>query len=842
MKIFSRHFNMLSHKHYNIAAIVSFALLALYIFSVPLFSSATFFPPVDNPPFFSKGYQLMLFHSFYGLWDFSGLGMGRGGWPFVPSMVGAIIFPPLFFHLHRYIWDTLLLMLATAFFLKGRGFSGISQWLPAIGMAFSGYTFTLISAGHSGYFDMVPFAVLVFGCIDRGFRRRRMIWFGWAGVCAAFGLGTQPDVLALFCLMAFFYSVLLFFENLPEKPSKPEIMRYICFVVTSAFVSSLVLLTVAASALAYTSESLEMRQTVRGDSPEQRWEYATNWSMPPEELLELAAPFIYGIETGDRKGPYWGRLGRSVNWNETRQGLMNLRQHTLYMGLIPLILGFYAFVWSLRRIKSTSEKAEGANAAGDERFARREVWFWSGAFVLTVILAMGRYTPVYRLFYMLPYFSKIRAPVKFIHLSELALAVLFAYGLAALIEHVSARTVIAGKKSAKGIHTILHKRRFIGFSIGCAVLGLLFGLLALSLPGLGALLSYWADLGFSGYSEVLASQMKTGFLRAMAISFVATLVFVLPLITSKYAVHFIGAVLWVVVCVDMATVGKPYVRTGDVRPWYNENPVAERILADPDPVRTAFYLGPPSWRNWVFGSLAHYGVDVTQPMQLDYAPPEIDQRFFGALQNSPLRLWEITNTRYIIGAREQFAQLLAHPMFKEIMSFDLQNGRYVPVSRNGPYVLLRFDGALPRAMLYYHWEQAEPEDVLRKMATPQWDPRESVFVSRHIADHAIGAPVGVGKAEITRYGRTRVDVSVEADARAVLLLRDKYDPDWRVTVNGGSADVLRCNYIMRGVMVPEGKSTVVFTYRPNLPWFLLSLAGFLAMCFWCVFCFFKKRQ
>jgi hypothetical protein len=47
----------------------------------------------------------------------------------------------------------------------------------------------------------------------------------------------------------------------------------------------------------------------------------------------------------------------------------------------------------------------------------------------------------------------------------------------------------------------------------------------------------------------------------------------------------------------------------------------------------------------------------------------------------------------------------------------------------------------------------------------------------------------------------------------VLLLNDRFDPAWRVAVDGQPASLLRCNYIMRGVQLAPGAHTVEFTFQ-----------------------------
>jgi uncharacterized membrane protein YfhO len=47
-----------------------------------------------------------------------------------------------------------------------------------------------------------------------------------------------------------------------------------------------------------------------------------------------------------------------------------------------------------------------------------------------------------------------------------------------------------------------------------------------------------------------------------------------------------------------------------------------------------------------------------------------------------------------------------------------------------------------------------------------------------------------------------------------LVLTDNYFPGWNVTVDGRGAEVHRVNYLLRGVRLPPGRHSVVFTYEP----------------------------
>jgi len=54
-------------------------------------------------------------------------------------------------------------------------------------------------------------------------------------------------------------------------------------------------------------------------------------------------------------------------------------------------------------------------------------------------------------------------------------------------------------------------------------------------------------------------------------------------------------------------------------------------------------------------------------------------------------------------------------------------------------------------------------------------------------------------------------------------LNDRYDPDWTASVDGQPAELLRCNYIMRGVHLEPGEHTVEFALRPSLTGLYISL-------------------
>ena len=163
------------------------------------------------------------------------------------------------------------------------------------------------------------------------------------------------------------------------------------------------------------------------DNAQEAWIFATNWSLPFEATLEFLAPSVRGYESYNPAGPYWGTLGQTHGWAPGRQGFVNFRQHSLYLGVLQLLLALFAIGSALCR---PAADPAAAPYSGRQRSA---VAFWSAVGLVSLLLAFGRHTPLYRLVYALPVLSYLRAPVKFLHLTELSLAILAALGFAALL-------------------------------------------------------------------------------------------------------------------------------------------------------------------------------------------------------------------------------------------------------------------------------------------------------------------------------------------------------------------------------------------------------------------------
>jgi hypothetical protein len=211
-----------------------------------------------------------------------------------------------------------------------------------------------------------------------------------------------------------------------------------------------------------------------------------------------------------------------------------------------------------------------------------------------------------------------------------------------------------------------------------------------------------------------------------------------------------------------------------------------------------------------------------------------------------MRRWQLTNTRYLLGAAG-FLDVLNTQIdpeqhrFRIVQRFsvepkpgvdiqelqeEFQRGEWhgekltAVANDNGDYALFEFTGALPRVKLYSNWQVNTNDDAtLKILADKNFDPQQTVLVSTPEKDLSpVSTNQNSGTVDFKSYAPKDIVFDANCDTASVLLLNDRFDPDWHVTVDGKPAELLRCNFIMRGVYLTPGAHTVEFRFSvPNRP-------------------------
>jgi uncharacterized SAM-binding protein YcdF (DUF218 family) len=399
---------------------------------------------------------------------------------FAPAEAINWIGSPYLWTEFQYAFAAFMAALGMVYFFRGRGLPRVAAYGAGLLLAFSGYWFTLFSAGHLGWFQWMTYGVFVFGLIDRALEKGKLRHWLLLGACLAWGSMHQPDLWLLFSVFSAVYFV---FRLSVVLCGSPRDMRR-ATVVKWAKGSALALVALLAiggasfrsafvNDLAGRDKQIEEGQTLGAnaakDDAEKRWIFVTNWSMPPEATKEFWHAGIEGdtscpmtLAIGQKRGngirQYTGRLGRPFGATSG-----NYRQHSLYVGWLTCLLALIGICTLFVKCRPIDDSQSNPNTQTLKHSNTQTLIFFAISAVVFWLFSMGRYVTVYRLVYALPFGDYLRAPVKWHHLTEFCICVLAGYGLSSLY--------MLSRKCATCFAPVVAMRIAVAVVAVCALIG-----------------------------------------------------------------------------------------------------------------------------------------------------------------------------------------------------------------------------------------------------------------------------------------------------------------------------------------------------------------------------------
>lgn len=126
--------------------------------------------------------------------------------------------------------------------------------------------------------------------------------------------------------------------------------------------------------------------------------------------------------------------------------------------------------------------------------------------------------------------------------------------------------------------------------------------------------------------------------------------------------------------------------------------------------------------------------------------------------------------------------------------------------------------ALPQAWLVPKAEAVSADEALRRIrgeSEHPFDPREVALfepddkVKVALPQDKFDVPA---EARVIEYEPNRLTIETNADKRAALIVSETNYPGWEATIDGQPATIFNADYLLRGVIVPEGKHRVQMRY------------------------------
>lgn len=494
----------------------------------------------------------------------------------------------------------------------------------------------------------------------------------------------------------------------------------------------------------------------------------------PVQAIGLATPFVFGAQNSNFFSiPYFGLDYRPP--------------HFLYVGLLPMITAFGAFLLVRRNLFT---------------------YFWMAIGTTTFLLSFGNSTPLAWLLYNVPPFGSFRA-----------LCLLYLIAAASF-------AIVCGLVLSKLMDEKLQRRRIIVFS--SSFICLVWGLISLSVQVLQKVIELPERSSVEG--NLPPFWENPAVLVPFYGSFLVLAAFLLWLKRPDF--RWFQALLLTVVLADLGFVA-----------WFGEwrfSPIS--VASMETPAHLVRYRDElKSTRQRLFPVRGVSGDDAEGRPNLS-------------------RLWDINsasafgpllNTRYLelLGITEGGFLPVPWTWTSECRSFDILAVKYLTVphgdmrlteykvadspifkkvSEHEKADVFENTRALPRVWMVGETRLMADADIVRTLRRGEFqdgsifEPTKLALISNAgMKSEGFVAPpkeVSVqnfsGNAKVVGLENAKMVVETDSASGGFLVCSDLFYPGWKSFIDGKPAELVRTDYVLRGVAVEAGKHAVEFRYEP----------------------------
>ncbi len=504
------------------------------------------------------------------------------------------------------------------------------------------------------------------------------------------------------------------------------------------------------------------------------YQYATNWSFSPGEVLTFIVPSYFGFGSSKYQGVLTNNQEVEVN---TYFGQMPFVDVAMYMGVAVFFLGLLSFYLNRKN---------------------PFVQFLGVLVILSLLISFGRTFPVLYdlMFYHFPFFDKFRVPSMMLVLVQISFPILAALAVNRIIEL---------KKEGNGAINNLIKYLTIIFSV----------ILLLSLV-LSSSISQWFLNRVSEYvASIMTSQqqkaqmlnalkdyMANMFVNDMLIAFSVTALsfaLILAYLKNKISSDILILLLVVISFLDLARIGSrgaTYTTETDVegifkQPYYI---TAIKSYKDNEPHRLINLK-----RDNSMGTVQHNSNFNAYFLEEDFSgyssiKPRTYQDIIDVVGNVNVTLWRMLNVKYVV--------------IDQNVSFP---GLTLASTDNKEFIF-KNESALPRFYFVNNVTKAKGIEILNKIKNNEFDPKQTAFVEENIN---LLPGDSLATVKIVKYTDEKIVLQTKAEKNSFLFVGNTYLPGWKAYVSGKEVKVNKANYGFLGITVPKGENRVELVYAPN---------------------------
>jgi len=641
-------------------------------------------------------------------------------------------------------------------FLRERKNSQIASLFGGLVFSLTPYMFGLINAGHSSKILALSISPWVFLAADYLILKHKMRGIPILAIVSAWQLwANHPQIVYYLWMVVTLWWILNQANALLKKQwSIGKEGKSTLLILVGLILSLLIVSTPYSFIYEFQKHSNRGAPSVLDITDETesgvKWDYATQWSFHPKELISFLYPYYYGMQnypTRDIKSAaYWGG--------------MPFTQSTHYFGILVVLISIL-----------------GALLKKPDRFLAF-LWVTTG---LIILIGFGNYFPIIfaPLFKFAPFFRKFRIPSMIYALLPFTFGILAAYGLENNLSLI--------KKGTKVDKKITNKVLLVfGSFIVLTLFYILFG---------NSVIAFLKPTEAGQYDIRVIGQIKNmrqelfqkGVLLALVISGggFAAVWFGLK---QKLKPLVVGSIIIALTVVDLWVVDQEFLYLEESKQMDNQfksNAITDYLKADKEHFR--IFPADELNSNW-YGYFGLASVGGYRPVKLRTYQDLMDA---GGLNN--LSVLSMLNVKYLITTNN-----ISHP--KMIVALDGQKKIYQNLD------------ALPKAWLVNRIINVSTQkESLEKTLSRDFKPSTAAIVVDYKGKEL--NTDGNGIVSVEKYSENQITLNVDSKNGGLLILSENYyKPGWKAFIGGLEATIYQTNHILRSVYVPSGNHSVNFIY------------------------------
>lgn len=668
------------------------------------------------------------------------------------------------------------------------GLDTSSSLVSGLVFMFSGFFIDEVWWGHETVLGSITWTPLVFLLFLRSVEGGKKVYTLLAGFIFAVQIFSGHPQFPYYGLIAlFFFMAYLFLYSFKKGEGRRSFVPVLSFLIVVLIGIGLVAIQLIPAA--------ELSQHSIRASSEDTFTFFTRWSMAPSYLMTFVFPRLAPI-IGTNSFPFPVALG--------------------YIGVLSLMLA----VLSLFLIRN-----------------KYVLFFWILA-CFSIILTLGKYTPVYRLFYLFfPGFSAFRNPIFLLYIYVFSVSILAGFGMFYLRKNIWSLS----EKKIK-----IFRGLFIVFGI---VLVLIASVVFFMIQSADAKLnsSNLIQAKIYKFQDTLVYDFaKIGFILLLT----AIPLILLRKLRSRDMI--LSTMVIVLIFLDLMAYGTKFIRTYDLTPFVSNGKWVDFLKEEKQPFRVLPILDYPEQDPVLklnkLSSINGYGsLEIMQDYE-DFIAAFQDQKVTQdacllRVANYDSLAVNILNTKYILTAKK-----IEDERFPLVFTQDIPAAQTWDPYRKDKFQLNIYENksVLPRAFVVPAAKVIEKrEDVLETMIDPQFDPYAMLILEEEPEESIDINLEDEGKNQVlfTSYKGNEFVLKASLEKGGFLFLSEIHYPGWKAFVDSRERKIYRANYLFRSIYLDKGVHTIRFVFSPfsfKLGALISTLTlSVLIVIF--IFCLFRRR-